>query len=415
MIADISAGAAVGAANTFLSHHTCEVCDAEQFCAIGINNITGALVGWRTPPALQCRGGALRGITRKDADGHTVSFCFERKRTPLGVIVTPILLFFGTMIAPIVLCCRNNCCKPKPKVSVNNHGKPVAEAEEANTTLGCCTRKVDAPEARSAALPADKLVDLSIEDQRRFAYEFEKGIVSYTLPYFAAPASDGGGLLGFLPYLFHVALRTARAGWELLTWARAQQCRGVLTHDATAVVTDREVVSFWRDFWFFMKQQHMLLSIVLLHPLTLTRRPVRAVTLLTELFFSFFVNWEFGVVFGLEDSHCSAAAGCDEQIHRASLVYGHSVSAVSGSAITLVAICSALLNYPYTFFGDTLCMQCAAFFCCHDRSKFKKYMRALGFYIWCMCGIPMSVTLFIYGTLRTHLSLLCVLKVCVRR
>jgi hypothetical protein len=399
MVADISAGVAGGEDSTMLSQHTCEVCDAEQYCAIGINNNTGALVGWRTPPALECRGGSMRGITRTDADGHTITFCFERPRTPVGVIVAPILLFVATLVLPLVLCCRK-CCAPKKRIVtvIGMDGKPVAEPEEPDTTLGWCTRKVDAPKERSIALPADRLVDLSIEDQRRYAYEIEKGMASYTLPYFTAPPRDTGKLLGFLPYLWSVVLRSARTGWELLTWACAQQqCHGVFTQDAMAVVTDREVVSLWRDFWFFMKQHHMLLSIALLHPLTLTRRPVRAVTLTTELFFSYFVNWEFGVVFGVKDSKCSASSGCDSQIQRASVQYGHSVAAVSASAITLVAICSALLNYPYTFFGDTMCMQCSAFFCCHDRSKCKKHLRALGFYLWCMCGIPMSVTLFIYG------------------
>jgi hypothetical protein len=283
MVADISAGVAAGEDSTKLSQHTCEVCDAENYCAVGINNNTGALVGWRTPPALKCRGGSTRGITRTDADGHTVSFCFETKRTPLAVIIVPILLFFATMIVPCVLCCRKRS-EPK-KMTVDKEGKPVAEHDEPDTTLGCCTRKVDAPKERSVALPARSLKDLSVDDQLRYAYEIEKGMVSYTLPYFAAPPRDSGKLLGFLPYLWSVVLRSARSGWELLTWACAQQCRGVFTHDATAVVTDREVVSLWRDFWFFMKQHHMLLSFALLHPLTPTRRPVLIVTLMTELFF----------------------------------------------------------------------------------------------------------------------------------
>jgi hypothetical protein len=73
--------------------------------------------------------------------------------------------------------------------------------------------------------------------------------------------------------------------------------------------------------------------------------------------------------------------------------------------LVLIAFFSALLNFPFTFISERVIMRCCCFFC-HDRSIFKKRVRSVGFYSWCLFGLPGSSALLVYAVLGTSTPLL---------
>ena len=51
---------------------------------------------------------------------------------------------------------------------------------------------------------------------------------------------------------------------------------------------------------------------------------------------------------------------------------------------------------PFRCVGESCCLNCFLCFC-HDRSKFKRQARAVGFWLWTVCGLPGAVALFIFA------------------
>ena len=81
----------------------------------------------------------------------------------------------------------------------------------------------------------------------------------------------------------------------------------------------------------------------------------------------------------------------------ARLSFGHPVGGVVGWVAFLVSLLGNAFTLPFHW-AEVGCMQCPCLHC-HDRSRFKKTARGVGFWTWIVAVLPVTVTLFIFAVL----------------
>lgn len=198
MVKELSRGLLSSQTRASISDVTCQLCQRQGFCPVGINKITLQLEGWRTPPALRCHANGtdgVRGIERTDAEtGMTVAFCGEAKTYSPALVAVPLVLGLVALLLPLWVLAswlkKRRAQFIAAQLSNNDLG--FKSEEEATTLDWLAANAPDTPALRSAELPSYDLDSLSADDQRRIAHELQHGLVCFSQPHYDPAARTGG-------------------------------------------------------------------------------------------------------------------------------------------------------------------------------------------------------------------------------